>query len=174
MTEERRRAMAELGRLLDGIPVVMVTSVCADDFLRTRPMLLERLDDAGRLFFLTHLSSHSVREIDHDPRVNVAFVGSNPERYVSISGRGTVSRDERRIHALWNPTYRAWFRGGPDDNPLKPASTALSCSMETLPTDAAIGLLERADRLERSLITTNDEWTQQYSRSGLIFASTMN
>ena len=115
MTEERRRAMAELGRLLDGIQVVMVTSVSADDFLRTRPMLLERLDDAGRLFFLTHLSSHKVREIDHDPRVNVAFVGSNPERYVSISGRGTVSRDERRIHALWNPTYRAWFPGGLDD-----------------------------------------------------------
>ena len=78
-------------------------------------MLLERLDDAGRLFFLTHLSSHKVREIDHDPRVNVAFVGSNPERYVSISGRGTVTRDEARIHALWNPTYRAWFPGGPDD-----------------------------------------------------------
>ena len=41
-------------------------------------------------------------------RVNVAFVGSNPERYVSISGRGTVTRDEARIDALWNPAYRAW------------------------------------------------------------------
>jgi general stress protein 26 len=78
-------------------------------------MLLERLDDAGRLLFLTHLSSHKVREIDRDARVSVAFVGSNPERYVSISGRGTVTRDEARIHALWNPTYRAWFPGGPDD-----------------------------------------------------------
>jgi general stress protein 26 len=115
MTRERRRAFAELGRLLDGIPVVMVTSVGADNFLRSRPMLLERLDDAGRLLFLTHLSSYKVREIEHHARVNVAFVGSNPERYVSISGRGTVTRDEARIHALWNPTYQAWFPAGPDD-----------------------------------------------------------
>jgi general stress protein 26 len=93
MTQERRRAMAELGRFLEGIPVVMATSVGADDLLRSRPMLLERLDDAGRLLFLTHLSSHKVREIDRDARVSVAFVGSNPERYGSISGRGTVTRE---------------------------------------------------------------------------------
>src|SRR5205823_3227903 len=72
-------------------------------------------DGDGTLLFLTHLSSQKVQEVEHDGRVNVAFVGSDPERYVSVSGAATISRDQAQIRALWNPTYRAWFPHGVDD-----------------------------------------------------------
>jgi general stress protein 26 len=112
---DRDAALAELARLIDGIPVAMVTSRADDDMLGSRPMLLERLDPAGSLTFLTHLSSQKVHEVQRDPRVNVAFVSDKGDRYVSVSGTASVVHDPARMQALWKMTYRAWFPGGPDD-----------------------------------------------------------
>src|SRR3954452_13898974 len=93
----------------------MVTTRADDDRLGSRPMLLERLEPDGSLTFLTHLSSDKVDEVARDPQVNVAFVSDKGDRYVSVSGVATATHDPARMHALWNPTYRAWFPGGPDD-----------------------------------------------------------
>jgi general stress protein 26 len=112
---EHDRALAELARLIEGIAVVMVTTVADDGVLRSRPMLLEALEPDGSLTFLTHLSSQKVAELSHDARVNVAFVGDKGDRYVSASGTGRTTHDPARMQALWNPTYRAWFPNGPDD-----------------------------------------------------------
>ena len=111
---DHEAALAELARLIDGIPVAMVTSRADDDMLGSRPMLLERLED-GTLTFLTHLSSQKVHEVARDPRVNVAFVSDKGDHYVSVSGTAAVVHDPARMHALWKMTYRAWFPGGPDD-----------------------------------------------------------
>jgi general stress protein 26 len=113
--DDRGRALAELTRLIDGIGVVMVTTHADDGLLRSRPMLLERLEPDGSLTFLTHLSSQKIAEIGRDRRVNVAFVGDKGDRYVSVSGTGAATHDPARMRALWNPTYRAWFPNGPDD-----------------------------------------------------------
>jgi general stress protein 26 len=108
-------AVAEFKRLVDGITVVMMTTVAIDDLFRSRPMLLECVEPDGSLTFLTHMSSQKVEELERDPRVNVAFVGDGGDRYVSASGVACVIRDGARIQELWNPTYRAWFPGGAED-----------------------------------------------------------
>jgi general stress protein 26 len=113
--DDRADALAELGRLVDGISVAMVTTIAAGGELRCRPMLVERLEPDGTFVFLTHLSSRKADEISHDPRVNVAFVGDKGDRYVSVSGRGAITHDPERMRALWNVTYRAWFPDGPGD-----------------------------------------------------------
>jgi general stress protein 26 len=112
---DRARALADLQRLIDGIPVAMVTTVATDGALRCRPMLLERLDPQVTLVFLTHLSSQKVDEARRDPRVNVAFVSPKGDRYVSVSGTASILHDAERMQELWNPTYRAWFPKGPAD-----------------------------------------------------------
>lgn len=113
--DDRAAALVELERLIEGIPVAMVTSRTDDDMLGSRPMLLERLEPDGSLTFLTHLSSQKVHEVARDGRVNVAFVSSKGDRYVSVSGTATATHDPARLRALWKATYRAWFPGGPDD-----------------------------------------------------------
>jgi general stress protein 26 len=113
--DDRQRALAELAHLVEGIPVAMVTTRTDDDLLSSRPMLLERLEPDGTLTFLTHLSSEKVHEIARDSRVNVAFVSAAGDRYVSVSGDAKATHDPARMHALWKPTYRAWFPGGPHD-----------------------------------------------------------
>ena len=113
--DNRATALAELARLIEGIPVAMVTTRADDDLLGSRPMLLERLEADGALTFLTHLSSEKVHEIARDARVNVAFVSNKGDRFVSVSGVATTTHDPARMHALWKISYRAWFPGGPDD-----------------------------------------------------------
>ena len=93
----------------------MVTTRTDDDQLGSRPMLLEKVEPDGSLLFLTHLSSEKVNEIVRDPQVNVAFVSSKGDHYVSVSGTADAVHDPARMHALWKPTYRAWFPGGPED-----------------------------------------------------------
>jgi general stress protein 26 len=112
---DRERAIAELQRLIEGIPVALVTTIAGDGMLRCRPMLLERVEGDATLVFLTHLSSQKTTEVRRDARVNVAFQSDDGERYVSVSGRATVTHDLERMRQLWNPTYRAWFPGGADD-----------------------------------------------------------
>jgi general stress protein 26 len=113
--DDRAAALAELARLIDGIPVAMVTTRTDGDMLGSRPMLLERLEPDGSLTFLTHLSSQKVHEIALDPKVNVAFVSDKGDHYVSVSGVADATHDPARMQKLWKPTYRAWFPGGPDD-----------------------------------------------------------
>ena len=113
--DDRAAALAELGRLIEGIPVAMVTTRSDEGMLGSRPMLLERLEPTGSMTFLTHLSSEKVHEIARDPTVNVAFVSAKGDHYVSVSGGAEATHDPARMHALWKPTYRAWFPGGPDD-----------------------------------------------------------
>jgi general stress protein 26 len=125
--DDRAQALAELGRLIDGIAVAMVTTR-DDDRLVSRPLLLEKLEPDGSLTFLTHLSSQKVHEISRDPQVNVAFVGEKGDRYVSVSGVASVTHDPARMHALWNVTYRAWFPQGPDD----PDSAILDVRIESI------------------------------------------
>ena len=112
--DDRAHALAELARLIDGIPVAMVTTRTDDDLLACRPMLLVKLETDGSLTFLTHLSSQKVQEIARDARVNVAFVADKGDRYVSVSGTAAATHDPTRVHALWSPTYRAWFPKGRD------------------------------------------------------------
>jgi general stress protein 26 len=114
-TADRARAVAELQRRVAGIPVAMVTTVAADGVLHCRPMLVERIDTDATVVFLTHLSSAKVDEVRRDPRVNAAFASRDGDCYVSVGGTAAVVHDEARFRALWNPTYRAWFPGGPDD-----------------------------------------------------------
>ena len=113
--DDREKALAELARLIEGISVAMLTTRTGDGMLGSRPMHLEKLEPDGTLTFLTHLSSDKVHEIARDPKVNVAFVSSKGDHYVSVAGTATATHDPARMRALWKPTYRAWFPGGPDD-----------------------------------------------------------
>jgi len=112
---DRGRAIAELQRLIDGIPVAMVTTVATDAALHARPMLLVRLEADASLVFLTHVSSQKTTDVRRDPRVNITFVSDKGDRYVSVSGRANITHDAARMRELWNPTYRAWFPHGTDD-----------------------------------------------------------
>ncbi|GAB4092116.1 pyridoxamine 5'-phosphate oxidase family protein [Flaviaesturariibacter terrae] len=97
------------------------------DWPDVRPMSVQKIDEEGRLWFLSADDSHKNEELGRDNRVQLLFQGSAHSDFLSIEGRATVSRDKEKIKELWEPIIKTWFTGGVDD----PRITVISVAPET-------------------------------------------
>lgn len=91
------------------------TEVATVGTTHARPMGVRKVDEAGNLWFLSSDDSHKNEELLHDPRVRLYFQGSSRSDFLELSGMASVSKDEERIHELWDPTLKTWFTAGVTD-----------------------------------------------------------
>lgn len=87
-----------------------------------RPMSVRKVDDQGRLWFLSASDSHKNQELVRDGTVRLFFLGSGRSDFMELSGTVSISTDKAMIKTLWNPLIKTWFTGGVDD----PRITALA------------------------------------------------
>lgn len=104
-----------LSEKIHGIRVAMLTTIDPDGVLRSRPMATQDLDFDGRLWFFTGKQSGKVHSIESDQHVNVSYVSTDDNRYVSVAGKARVVQDQDKVNELWNPLLKAWFPKGPQD-----------------------------------------------------------
>lgn len=110
--------LEKVRQLIDGIEIAMLT-VVEEGVPRSLPMYTQknaRFD--GSLWFLTSRSSRKVHDIEDDARVGLSYADPRTNRYVSVSGRATVLRDQAKIDELWSPLYLAWWPAGREDPDL--------------------------------------------------------
>ena len=105
----------KLAKLIEKIDFAMLTTATADGSLRSRPMSTQKSEFDGTLWFYTDIDSGKVYEIERDKHVNVAYADPQNQRYISVSGRASISRDKAKIKELWSPAIKAWYPDGPDD-----------------------------------------------------------
>ena len=117
-TSANRNAIKKLDSLIKDIRFAMLTTVCPDGTLRSRPMAMPRNKFDGTLWFFTHVDTAKVHEIEEDQHVNVSFADPDKNNFVSVSGRASLVRDKAIMKELWNPFYKAWFPKGLDDPQL--------------------------------------------------------
>ncbi len=101
------QASAELthvSKLIDDIPIAMLTTVEADGALASRPMAALEMDAQGVFWFFTDLRSSKV---EHLRVVNLSFTDAARAIYVSLSGRGEIDVDRGRIQRLWTAFARS-------------------------------------------------------------------
>jgi general stress protein 26 len=110
-----QEGMEKLGNLIEDIRIAMMTTAAGDGSFDSRPMATQKKKFDGTLWFLTPQASEKVREIADDAHVSLLYADPSDSKYVSVKGRGFVSKDKQKIHELWNPMYQAWFPGGEDD-----------------------------------------------------------
>ena len=115
MSRSRPRPIDQLRTLLKGLTVGMLTTQTADGGTRSRPMLVQDIDNSGWLWFLTDRTSRKACELEHNPQAAVLFQSAHGDRYVSVHGTAVVVREELELKRVWNPTYRAWFPKGRRD-----------------------------------------------------------
>lgn len=108
-------SVKKLASLIKDIRFAMLTTVCPDGTLRSRPMATQREKFDGVLWFFTDAESAKVHEIEDDRHVNVSYADPDKNNYVSVSGRASLVRDRATMKRLWNPFYKAWFPKGLDD-----------------------------------------------------------
>lgn len=108
--------------LIEEIKVAMMTTRRPDGHLESRAMANQKQADGADLWFVTSEGSDKLRDIAHDPHVNLAYYRSGSYEWVSASGVARVSKDRSKIQELYAPDWRAWFgnegdprHGTPDD-----------------------------------------------------------
>ncbi len=93
--------------------LAMLTSIDPDGRLVSKPMATQDVDFDGEVWFIAERDSHKVRNIEREPRVNVAYASSSS--WVSLSGTATVVDDQAKLAELWNTFTDAWMEGGPEN-----------------------------------------------------------
>jgi general stress protein 26 len=76
------------------------------------------MDEAGRLWFFTQLSTRKVGEMDQHRKVNLSYSDLERRSFVSISGRVRLLRDPDKARELWTQRVKPWFPSGLDDPDL--------------------------------------------------------
>lgn len=118
MTTTTPQDIAYLAELIKGIRIAMITTVCKDGSLRSRPMATQEPDFDGTLWFFTSADSPRAGEVEEEGQVNVTYENSEARIYVSLSGRATLVLDRQKIEELWNSEVEPWFPGGLNDPQL--------------------------------------------------------
>ncbi len=107
--------LIHLAKLIEDIPIAMLTTQEADGALSSCPMAALEMDAQGAVWFFTDLRSSKVEWLRV---VNLSFTDSARGAYVSLSGRGEIDTDRGRIHRLWTVLAKPWFPDGPDSSHL--------------------------------------------------------
>ena len=114
--------LEKLYGLVEEIEVAMMTTCRPDGHLESRPMANQKQAAGADLWFVTAEGSAKLRDIAHDPHVNLAYYRTGSYEWVSVSGVARISKDRATIRALYEPDWKAWFgsegderHGTPDD-----------------------------------------------------------
>lgn len=107
--------LTHVAKLIEDIPIAMMTTQDGDGALASRPMSALEMDAQGAIWFFIDVQSSKV---GHLSAVNLSFTDRDQSAYVSLSGHGEVVHDRARIQALWTMFAKPWFPNGPDSDNL--------------------------------------------------------
>lgn len=82
---------------------------------KSRPMSVQKTDEAGNVWFLSAKDSIKNMELAQDRNVSLFFQGSSYSDFLELHGHAVVTDDRSKIEELWDPTVKAWFTEGIDD-----------------------------------------------------------
>lgn len=102
----------ELNRMyeqIDEVDVAMMTTRRRDGHLESRAMANQKRAAGADLWFVTADGTAKLRDLEHDPHVNLAYYKDSSREWVSISGIAAISRDREKIRELYASDWRAWF-----------------------------------------------------------------
>lgn len=108
-------SIQKLNDLIKDMKFAMLTTVCQDGGLHSRPMANQKIDFDGTLWFFTRDDSPKADEIRRTQKVNISYVSPKSERFVSISGTAEMVKDRTKFLQLWDENYETWFPQGVED-----------------------------------------------------------
>nr|WP_316639546.1 pyridoxamine 5'-phosphate oxidase family protein [uncultured Roseateles sp.] len=110
----------QLWELVKGIKLTMFTTRHSNGHLHSRPMTTQnqQIDEDDCLWFFMSRHRSPLVDLAHDANVNLAYVHTGKDVYVSVSGLARLVEDPAKTAALWSPLAELWFAGGISDPDL--------------------------------------------------------
>lgn len=84
--------------------------------IASRPMGVQKMDEYGRMRFLSHHYSSKNRDIAVSNEVMLVFINDHDVEYLSLYGTAEIYRDQREIDEMYNKFADNWFEGKDDPN----------------------------------------------------------
>lgn len=116
------KSLSDISEAMRDIDFCMLTTV-SDDGLAGRPMSNNReVDYSGDSFFFADGDSRTVRDLERDPTVALAYQGSGglmgvvgkPGIFIAIEGKGELIRDKGQFAEHWQEELERWWPQGID------------------------------------------------------------
>ncbi len=110
----RAENITKIGELIKDIRIAMLGTIDQRGWPNSRPMATQGDDFNGTLWFFTDRNSPKVHDVANNPHVNVVYMKSGSESYLSLIGTAEVDNDRDRMRSLWSPWMKAWFDSAED------------------------------------------------------------
>lgn len=104
---EKLENLNDVKNAVDGVRTVMVTTRESDQSLGSRPMTVQRFDEAGTIWFIVDGTADWVDTGSTEP-ANVAFVDGD-DAWVSVAGMVSYSQDRAMLDELWDSVTDAYY-----------------------------------------------------------------
>ncbi|MBQ1027301.1 pyridoxamine 5'-phosphate oxidase family protein [Micromonospora sp. C95] len=108
-----RPARARITELVRAARICIMTTISLDGRLVGRPMVLQRAEFDGQLWFFAYAGSATVRQVRVNPEVELSLYDPQEQVWASITGSARDDHDPARAARLWHPGLAAWFPDGP-------------------------------------------------------------
>jgi general stress protein 26 len=76
---------------------------------RARPLSARVHRDEHAIYFLVDEEGHKNEQVEAFPIVTMTWTDSSGYKYVSMTGKATVTNDRVKIKQLWERTDKAWW-----------------------------------------------------------------
>lgn len=107
-----KKKLKDFYDMIDEIDVAMMTTRRPDGYLVSRPMAMQERTAGADLWFVTSQETDKLDEILTDPHVNLSWYKSRTREWVSVAGTAHLTRDQKIIRKLWDPSWKIWFPSG--------------------------------------------------------------
>ncbi len=114
----RKEANEKIKELAKKADTCLFTTSLTTLPLTTRPMSTRDVDEDGCIWFFSRQDSSKNKEIAADDRVQLFYSNFSSSEYLSVYGRATIIRDEKKAKELWSAIAKTWFNKGYDDPEL--------------------------------------------------------
>jgi len=110
-----KEGIEKIAAMMKGIRICMMSTIDESGYAISRPMATQDVEFDGTVWFLTRSTSGKVENIAQNQHVTLDYADPGDSKYVTLRGRATVGRDQKKIDEMWNPMYKAWFPDGKED-----------------------------------------------------------
>ena len=106
-----------MAKLLKQLDICMLVSRADGGELHGRPMSNNgEVEYDGDSWFFAFGDSRKVRELEADPRTELAFIDTPNGTWINVEGEAEIVRDDvERKRELWLKDLERWFPAGPED-----------------------------------------------------------
>jgi len=111
-----QNAIDKLKELIKSESICFFCTQLTQQPITTRPMSTQKVDDEGNIWFMSSIKSNKNAEIVQDNNeVQLFYANSSDYEFLTVHGKASISTDRAKIHELWTPFAKAWFKDGKDD-----------------------------------------------------------